>query len=234
MIQIANLSQNFINEKQMKTINIIGIVLVFLVSTIGNRIAPGRYCAFSQNDTVWAFGPTKYAENDREGFWVFLDRWYHRKNLDCVVNYHDNKREGWYVEFHADSLQTRCAEMYYVNDTLNGVVNMYNRRGQRNLTMTYKNGVMQSHHCLILDDYADIDYVDGKKPDALDSAFFDATMWPGGEFMPVIDDFFIPAPSTDKIVVFNSWSNSITTINILICSVLILLNVIDIIKKRRN
>ena len=38
----------------MKYINIIGILLIILISTIGNRIAPGRYCTYFDNDTYLA------------------------------------------------------------------------------------------------------------------------------------------------------------------------------------
>ncbi len=56
----------------MKLINIIGILLILLISTLGNRIAPGRYCTYYEDDTVTAFGPTKNAGNDKHGFWVFF------------------------------------------------------------------------------------------------------------------------------------------------------------------
>ena len=47
----------------MKYINIIGLILIVITLTIGNRIAPGRYCAYYNNDTIWALGPTNGDEN---------------------------------------------------------------------------------------------------------------------------------------------------------------------------
>ncbi len=55
----------------MKIINILGILLILLISSLGNKIAPGRYCTYYKSDTVRAFGQTQNAENDKHGFWVF-------------------------------------------------------------------------------------------------------------------------------------------------------------------
>lgn len=35
----------------MKYVNIIGILLILILSTLGNRIAPGRYCTYIAKDT---------------------------------------------------------------------------------------------------------------------------------------------------------------------------------------
>lgn len=80
----------------MKKINIIGLVLIILIQTITNRIVPGRYCTYFNNDTIWAFGPTLKAENDKEGFWVYLGKSYPSNvlTLSSVATYKDNKLNG--------------------------------------------------------------------------------------------------------------------------------------------
>lgn len=35
----------------MKYVNIIGILLILILSTLGNRIVPGRYCTYIAKDT---------------------------------------------------------------------------------------------------------------------------------------------------------------------------------------
>ncbi len=218
----------------MKAINIIGLLLIALISTIGNRIAPGRYCAISLHDTVWAFGQTKYAENAKQGFWVYLDRWGKMQNLSCVINYSDNKRDGWVVEFHNDSLQRKCSEIFFKNDTVDGTAKYYNIKGDCNHFIKYKNGEMIRVHYLIYEDFGFVDYMaHGKeKPDALDSMIVDMS---GGMayIMPFMYETTFPEKE-DRIVVFNSWTNNITTINVVICCILLVLNVVSIAKKRKK
>lgn len=38
----------------MKYVNIIGILIILILSTLGNRIAPGRYCTYIAKDTISA------------------------------------------------------------------------------------------------------------------------------------------------------------------------------------
>lgn len=206
MIQIANLSQNFINEKLMKTINIIGIVLIFLVSTIGNRIAPGRYCTYYNNDTVWAFGSTKSAENDKCGFWVYQNKWY-KGSLGIVGIYCNDKPQGIWTEFRSDTLCTVFARYNFAD----GLLNVYDYDGK--MIRKYK---------MFNDTIGGV--WDLSNPNAsygLNELRLASPLECGYEYVA----------SEDKIVVFNSWTNSITTINVLIGSVLILLNAIDFIKK---
>lgn len=188
----------------MKYINIIGILLIILISTIGNRIAPGRYCTYFDNDTLRACGPTSGAENDKQGFWVFLSWWESSPNLTAVVNYENNLRQGWLISFQLDSMQTREAEIYYVNDTIDGEVRRYNAKGQQRTKEKYVKGeldYLNSHFYSYYDDMI-ITY-------------------------PFLDAGLEPFPG-DTIVVFNSWTNKITYIIIAISSILLILNILNI------
>jgi len=207
----------------MKIINFIGILLILLTSTIGNKIAPGRNCTFVKNDTVRAFGPTKYAENDKYGFWVFLDHWNKMDNLNCVMYFSDNKRNGWLTEFQGDSLQTKSSEIHYLNDTIDGEVKIYNSDGKCNQIMTYKQGEVIKQHFFIPEDYAIFEYVEGKKPDNIDSAFYDVMLSDEEKILFFLEDFWNPMKE-DDVVIFNSWTNKITTIIIVICCILMILN----------
>lgn len=217
----------------MKAINIIGLLLVILTSTVGNKTAPGRYCAYSYNDTVWAFGQTKEAENDKHGFWVFLDRWGELHNLHCTMNFADNKRNGWLIEFHGDSLQRKAAEVYYKNDTAEGTAKFYNTQGELNHITKYQDGEMTYSHYIIYKDFGFVDYMAlGKdKPDSMDSMMVDATS--SMEYiLPFWYNTVLPEKD-DRIIVFNSWSNAITTINVVICCILLILNILNTIKRVR-
>ena len=218
----------------MKAINIIGLLLIVLTSTVGNRIAPGRYCTFSENDTVRAFGQTKVAENDKHGFWVYLDRWGGKNNLGFVINYKDNKRDGWYVSFAGDSVQNKSSEIHFRNDVVDGTVRFYNMRGQCNEVLEYKDGEMVRDHYLIYEDFDEICFKDPLNPPQLDSAKMDMLI---AGLVDEIDlfptDDFSPDKEKDKIIVFNSWTNNITAINVVICCVLLVLNVVSIVKKRK-
>ena len=193
----------------MKAFNIIGLLLIVLTSTIGNRIAPGRYCAGFQRDTVWAFGQTKDAENGKHGFWVVLNKWYYLNNLGAVGHFIDNKQDGAWITFNCDSLQTKESEAHYVNGKLSGLWMLYNKDG--------------SLKCKI--QYARDTIVDG--------------WWHNNEHMVEVggknapmDVILLDKMEGDKYVIFNSWTNNITTINVVICCVLLVLNVVSIIKKR--
>ena len=217
----------------MKIINILGILLILLISSLGNKIAPGRYCTYYKSDTVRAFGQTQNAENDKHGFWVFLDRWENKQNLSCVMNFENNKRNGWLVEFQGDSLQTKATEIHYLNDTIDGTVKIYNIDGKCNQVLKYNKGEITKRHFLIPEDYWTFEYTNGK-PKALDSAFIDNMAAIDGEkIIFFIEDFWNPEPD-DQIVVFNSWTNKITAINVAICCILLILNFINLIKHRKN
>jgi len=210
----------------MKYINIIGLILILFISTIGNHIAPGRYCTYLDNDTLRACGPTSGAENDKNGTWVYLDKWGKTSNLSTIVNYKDNLRQGWQISFQTDSMQTKDSEIHYVNDTIDGDVRLYNAKGQRNLEMKYGKGVIYDEHFLIYDDYAILDWIDGKRPAVIDSLIMDMVMYIP-DFCPFMDESISLEPS-DTVVVFNSWTNKITYIIIAISSILLILNILNI------
>jgi hypothetical protein len=197
----------------MKIINFIGILLILLTSTIGNKIAPGRYCAYSKNDTVWAFGPTRDAENDKYGFWVLLDQLIGKKdiNLYAVGKFENNRLNGTWIEFQVDSLQTRAIESYYENDTLNGHFYDYDTLGKLCASRIY-----EKNHCI-----SGVIYPNGKY-------LFSGS---DGDDYPNLDVFSTTLMITsdphyyyNKFVIFNSWTNKITTIIIVICCILIILN----------
>ncbi|MBQ1696658.1 MAG: hypothetical protein II075_02125 [Bacteroidales bacterium] len=194
----------------MKAINIIGLLLIVLTSTIGNRIAPGQYCAGFQRDTVWAFGQTKGAENDKHGFWVIFNKWHYLDNLGAVGHFVDNKQDGAWITFNCDSLQTKESEAHYINGNLSGLWMLYNSDG--------------SLKCKI--QYADDKIVDG--------------WWCDNNSMVVVGNKIAPMEyimldnmEGDKYVVFNSWTNNITTINVVICCILLVLNVVSIARERK-
>jgi len=194
----------------MKAINIIGLLLIVLTSTIGNRIAPGRYCAGFQRDTVWAFGQTKNDENAKHGFWVLFNKWYYMDNLGAVGHFVDNKKNGTWITFFSDSLQTKESECHYIKDSLSGFWLLYNYDGSIRSKLKY------SHDTI----------VDGwwrNNEHAVDV---------GGKIAPM-DVILLDKMDGDKYVIFNSWTNNITTINVLICCVLLVLNVVSIAKKRK-
>ena len=216
----------------MKLINIIGILLILLISTLGNRIAPGRYCTYYKSDTVRAFGQTQNAENDKHGFWVFLDRWENKQNLSCVMNFENNKRNGWLVEFQGDSLQNKYSEIYYKNDIVDGTTKFYNMQGKCNLIVKYKNGEMTYNHYLIYEDFGFVDFMapGAEKPSETDSMIVDASLH---NLNPFLDLDISPQPD-DQIVVFNSWTNKITASNIVICCILLILNFFNLTKNGKN
>ncbi len=210
----------------MKYINIIGILLIILISTIGNRIAPGRYCTYFDKDTLRACGPTSNDENDKQGFWVFLEWWHCSPNLYTVVNYKDNLRQGWQITFNTDSMQTRGAEIHYVNDTIDGEVRIYNGKGQRNLERKYAKGEIYYQHFLNYSDYVTIEWIDGKQPADVDSIDIDMLLW-SHQTRPFIDESLDIYPN-ETVVIFNSWTNKITYIIIAISSILLIINILNI------
>lgn len=212
----------------MKAINIIGLLLILLTSIVGNQIAPGRYCAFSDNDTVWAFGQTKDAENDKHGFWVYLAKWENMRNLGYVGNFSDNMLNGWLITFYGDSLQHKNSEIHYENGILNGTTNFYNEKGQCNHVLKYQDDEMIYSHYLIYEDFGyENDFIPRGKTQrsARDSALLDAT-YSMDKILPFFCEETMP-DKQDKIIVFNSWTNSITAINVAICVILLILNVIS-------
>ena len=215
----------------MKYINIIGLILIVITLTIGNRIAPGRYCTYFENDTLRACGPTSDAENDKQGFWVYLGWWNNEPNLETVVNYKDNLRQGWQISFQGDSIQTRESELHYINDTIDGEVRLYNMKGQRNLERKYTKGEIYYQHYLIYSDYVTTEWIDGKPPSDLDSTYEDMLLW-SEQPCPFMDERIALEP-TNIVVVFNSWTNKITYIIIAISSILLILNLLNI-KKNAN
>ena len=210
----------------MKYINIIGLILIVITLTIGNRIAPGRYCTYFENDTLRACGPTSDAENDKQGLWVYLDKWGKTSNLSTIVNYKNNLRQGWQISFQTDSMQTKDSEIFYINDTIDGEARIYNSKGQRNLLMKYNKGVIFDEHFLNYDDYSIIEWIDGKQPDVIDSSKMDMALFIP-DFCPFIDESISLDP-TNTVVVFNSWTNKITYIIIAISSILLILNLLNI------
>ena len=207
----------------MKIINIICLTLLLLLQIIGNRIAPGRYCTYFNNDTIWAIGSTNSDETGKEGFWAFLGKSYPSNNitLSNVGTYKNNKLQGWLISFEGDSLLNKVSEQYFTNDILNGKVRFYNKNGKCNLEMSFEQGKMVDRHYLIPEDYSTFEWLNNEKPEILDSAFIDAIVGMGENYDPCINFLTEPSPD-DRIVIFNSWSNIITFITIVICSLLVI------------
>lgn len=213
----------------MKYINIIGILLILIILTVGNRFAPGRYCSYYNNDTIWAFGPTNGDENAKEGFWVFLDKQYQSKKLtlSSIGNYNENKLQGLFIQFDGDSLLSKYSEQYFTNDTLNGEVRFFNKSGKCNLLMRFSRGEMIDRHYLIPEDYSTFEWINNVKPEILDSTFIDEIVGMGDKYDPCINILTTPT-LYDRIVIFNSWINIINYICIAICGILLILNIINL------
>lgn len=218
----------------MKYINIIGLILIVITLTIGNRIAPGRYCAYYNNDTIWALGPTNGDENAKNGFWVFFDKQYPSNNLtlSSIGNYKKDKLHGWVIQFDGDSLLSKYSEQYFLNDTLNGEVRFFNKSGKCNLLMHYSRGEMIDRHYLIPEDYTTFEFLNNVKPEMLDSTFIDEIVGMGEKYDPCITILTTPTPD-DRIVIFNSWTNIINYICVAICGILLILNIINFKKNRK-
>ncbi|MBR4678476.1 MAG: hypothetical protein IKO99_10800 [Bacteroidales bacterium] len=207
----------------MKLINFIGILLILLTSTIGNKIAPGRYCTFYENDTVTAFGPTKYAENDKYGFWILFGKLLpqHDINLYAVGKFENNRLNGTWIEFQGDSLQTRAIESYYINDSLNGHFYDYDTLGILCTKRYYKNDECDSGIVFENSRYL--------WQDSYDFGFVDLNIR-----TTILNDMSKPNYTHQQFITFNSWTNKITTINILMCSILLLLNILNFIKHGKH
>lgn len=213
----------------MKYINITGLLLILAISTIGNSIAPGRYCTYYNNDTVWALGATNRDETSKEGLWVFLGKSYPSNNitLSSVGTYKDDRLQGWLITFDGDSLLYKFSEQYFSNDTLNGDVRFFNKNGKCNLVMSFEHGEMVDRHYLIPEDYSTFEWINNEKPEIIDSAFIDAIVGMSENYDPCINMLTEPTPD-ETVVIFNSWTNKITYTIIAISSILLILNLLNI------
>ena len=172
-------------NSMLSKINFIGICLILLTVIFGNKIATGRYCAYYDKDTIWAFGQIENSK--RIGFWVFLGRGKYNGTLDAVGNFNDDKLNGWWVEYYEDSLQTKYVERRFVNDTIVGFGNFYDEKGLLKRVQWYENGEIIGANEI---------WKDGKfyPSNTAESTFLKELITPDNE---------------DLIVIINSWSNII-------------------------
>ena len=103
----------------LSKINFIGIFLILCVIFLGNKIAPGRYCAYYYTDInkIENFGPTYSDENGKYGYWVqiLFSLLFDSVNLEAVGYYKNNQKDGLWVDFYYDSICSKCEEKIYKN-----------------------------------------------------------------------------------------------------------------------
>lgn len=194
-----------ITNNMLFKINFIGILLILLCVIVGNKTAPGRYCAYYEKDTVWSFGQIEGNTIQREGFWIFLDRWGDKKSLGAVGNFKDGRQNGWWIEYRYDSLQTKYNERYFVNDTIIGRGNFYDDKGNLELVQFYENGEIVAASEILLDD--------GK--------FYPSS----ASWSTFLTELITPENGKDHAVIINSWSNIIDKTVAGIAAVLLIVNV---------
>ncbi|MBQ9213889.1 MAG: hypothetical protein IJ150_08125 [Bacteroidales bacterium] len=103
----------------LSKINFIGIFLILCVIFLGNKIAPGRYCAYYYTDInkIENFGPTYSDENGKYGYWVQIASYPYSDTayLEAVGYYKNNQKEGLWVDFYCDSICSKFEEKTYKN-----------------------------------------------------------------------------------------------------------------------
>lgn len=199
--------------KKIQILNILAFLFLILLHICANSIAPGKECLIYNGDTAWAFGPTKDGFNEKCGFWVHLRKKDGLLNLDMVGNYADNQREGSWVFFDLDSLQTRIFDIHYIGDVANGESYIYDNYGFGYKCYIYENGIVARSY----------------ERDINRNEFLFCSDVGGVDVNGVLD-----ISPNDKFVVVNCWTNYITTISIIFASVMFIVNILHILLKKRN
>ncbi len=205
-----------INNRLLLKINFIGIFLIVLIILCGNKIAPGRYCIYYHQDGLEKIGPTVSDENGKCGFWVGLAPIDGNVFLDEAGHYENNEKEGFWIEFYAFRLNSKCQEKIYHKGIVTDTSRLFDEFGNLE-EVRWHDG---KGHVI----WAEAIAPNGSRYPA------HSTACPSDERASLEAD----CPTEYDYVIFNSWTNIIDKIVVIISVVLLIVNSVYFFRKREK